>query len=179
MVEVARTKPRLTNGDFTLAVTTDTTECGDGETRLFDGSCSPAGQRVYEFTKSTVVLTRDVAIRALEMKTCASLTVNKLAALMLTIPVRELQMSSPSPMFLGRSDNLAARANDENEVLYSRGTREHERRAHWHAAVGLWQLDIWGPAKTFNHAERAHIQTGGDGVAARIRDAFCDARQQI
>ena len=173
-IEVARSKPRLADGSFTLAVSTDATACGDEEVRLYDGSCSPAGQTVYAFTKSTVVLTREVAIRALEMRemsTCTSLTVDKLSALMLAIPVRELQRSSPSPMFLGRGDNL--RNNPRSEWLYSNKTREDERRAHWHAGVGLWQLDPWPPVRALNHAERADILKGGPGVAAHIRDKYC------
>ncbi|MCY4665992.1 MAG: hypothetical protein OXC00_15150 [Acidimicrobiaceae bacterium] len=170
-IEVARIKPRLSDGDFALTVSTDTMACDDGEERLHDGSCSPAGRSLYEFTKSAVVLTREAAIRALETRACASLTVDKLSALMLAPPVRELQRTSPSPMFLGRSDNL--RQNPLNEWLYSRKTREDERRAHWHAGVGLWQLDIWPAARTFNHAERADVLKGGAGVAAYIRDRFC------
>ncbi len=128
-VEVARIKPRLAGGGFKLTVSVEATACGDGEVLLHGGSCSPAGQRVYEFTKSTVVLTREAAIRELEMNACPSLTVDKLSALMLAIPVRELQVSSPSPMYLGRSDNLAQ--NKKSEWNYSNVTREHERRAHW------------------------------------------------
>ena len=170
-IEVARSKPRLTDGSFTLTVSIEAADCSDGETRVYGGSCSPVGQRVYEFTKSTIVSTREAAIRALEVETCVSLTVDKLSALMLAVPERELQRSSPSPMSLSRGDNLAQ--NPDNIWLYSNKTLKGERRAHWHPGVGLWQLDIWGPAKTFNHGERADILKGGAGVAAHIRDMFC------
>ena len=77
-------------------------------------------------------------------------------------------------MFLGRSDNLGKLyQNRENIWLYSRAAREQERRAHWHAGVGLWQLDIWEPARALNHAERADIREGGVGVADHVRDKFC------
>ena len=162
-------------GSFTLTVATDideATPCGKGEVRLWNGSCSPAGQRVYEFTMGTIVATRDIARTVQGGKPSAcSLTVNKLTALMLAVPVHELRRTSPSPMFLGRSDNLEQ--NKNNKWLYSRATIEHERRAHWHAGVGLWQLDIWGPAQTLNHAERADIRQGGVGVAEHLRDMFC------
>ena len=39
--------------------------------------------------------------------------------------------------------------------------------------MGLWQLDIWEPAQSLNHAERADILKGGPGVAAHIRDKYC------
>ena len=172
IIEVARSVPRRTNGAFTLTVGATTAPCDDGEVRVWGGSCSPR-KGVYGFTLGTVVSTRDVASTAHGRKPsgCA-LTVDQLTALMLTIPVHELQRPSPSPMFLGRSDNIEQ--NPESIWLYSRKTREHERRAHWHAGVGLWQLDKWPAAQNLNHAERADIRTGGIGVAEHIRDRFCD-----
>ena len=173
-----------TQGTFTLTVLAAATACGDEEVRVYGGACSPADQRVYEFTEGTIVSTRTVASGALleqdflrDHRACTSravdpLTIDKLSALMLAVPVHELQRSSPSPMFLGRSDNL--RQNTRNEWLYSRNTREDERRAHWHAGVGLWQLDPWPPVRALNHAERADIAVGGAVVAAYIRDEFCE-----
>ena len=177
---MARSKPRLADGSFTLAVLAAATACGEREERVYGGACSPAGERVYAFTEGTIVSTRTVARSALleqgflrDHQACTSravdpLTIDKLSALMLAVPVHELPYSSPSPMFLGRSDNLYQ--NDENIWLYSNKTREVERRAHWHPGVGLWQLDIWGPVQALNHAERADIAKSGAEVAAHIRE---------
>ena len=175
---MARSIPRRADGSFTLTVLAAATACGDREQRVYGGACSPAVQRVYAFTEGTIVSTRRVARSALlDATACTSrtvdpLTIDKLSALMLAVPVHELQRSSPSPMFLGRSDNL--RWNTRNEWLYSRNTREDERRAHWHAGVGLWQLNPWPPVRALNHAERADIAVGGAVVAAYIRDEFCE-----
>ena len=133
---------------------------GTGEV-IIDVRCAASGLAVTERVLFTVL-----------SRTVDPLTIDKLSALMLAVPVHELQRSSPSPMFLGRSDNL--RWNTRNEWLYSRNTREDERRAHWHAGVGLWQLDPWPPVRALNHAERADIAVGGAVVAAYIRDEFCE-----
>ena len=173
-----------TQGTFTLTVLAAATACGDEEVRVYGGACSPADQRVYEFTEGTIVSTRTVASGALleqdflrDHRACTSravdpLTIDKLSALMLAVPVHELRRSSPSPMFLGRSDNLEQ--NDQNIWLYSNKTLLDERRAHWHAGVGLWQLDPWPPVRALNHAERADIAIGGAEVAAHIRDEYCE-----
>ncbi len=39
--------------------------------------------------------------------------------------------------------------------------------------MGLWQLDIWLAARAFNHAERADVLKGGEGVAEHLRETFC------
>ena len=94
---------------------------GTGEV-IIDVRCAASGLTVTERVLFTVL-----------SRTVDPLTIDKLSALMLAVPVHELQRSSPSPMFLGRSDNL--RWNTRNEWLHSRNTREDERRAHWHAGV--------------------------------------------
>ena len=170
VVEVVLAKPRSFDGRFVLDIESEVKACAVGEVRVFGGWCVTG--TVYEFTESTIVMTREAAIQALEEKKCGSLTVNQLAGLMLAIPVRELQLANPSPMSLGRSDNL--KQNRTNKALYSRGTRESERRAHWHPGVGLWQLDTFEAAKNLNHAERADVLMGGKGVAQHIRDHYCD-----
>ena len=105
------------DGSFTLTVSADTAaaaQCLEDETRLWGGSCAPAGQDVYEFTEGTLAATLKVATDALadppeRLRSCVSqrvpvpdnkLSPHKLAALMLSIPVHELTKHSPSPMFL-------------------------------------------------------------------------------
>ena len=181
-IEATTAEPGKT-GDFRLTATaTEATAIEECETRLWGGSCAPAGQDVYEFTEGTLAATLDVAGKALGRRgSCVSqevpvpddkLSPHKLAALMLSIPVHELRGKSPSPMFLGRSDNLRWRW--ENRWLYSRKTAYvGERRAHWNTGVGLWQLDTWDDAVALNHAERADIKKGGVVVADHIADEFC------
>ena len=174
VVEVVLAKPRSFDGRFVLDIESEVKACAVGEVRVFGGWCVTG--TVYEFTESTIVMTREAAIQTLNEKPCSSLTVNQLAGLMLAIPVRELQLANPSPMSLGRSDNLEQ--NRTNKALYSRGTRESERRAHWHPGVGLWQLDTFEAAKNLNHAERADVLMGGKGVAQHIRNKYCEYKNK-
>ena len=102
-----------------------------------------------------------------------SLTVNRLAAIMLAIPVKEVngnKREATSPMALSRWDGWSKR---KNRKLYSHGTYGGNKRAHWNPGVGLWQLDTFEAAKDLNHAERADTAVGGLVVAKFFRDEFC------
>ena len=100
------------------------------------------------------------------------LTVNRLAAIMLAIPVEEVnenKSEATSPMALSRADGWSSR----NRNLYSHDTLKGEERAHWNPGVGLWQLDTFTGATNLNHAQRANTAVGGLVVAKFFRDAFC------
>ena len=150
---------------------------------------SPARKR--HFTKGTVKGVLYASGRAIydrsppgskstEQVSCGAttnVTKNQLAAIMLSIPVHEASQSlysstAPSPMILGRADNLSNQQilhegewKSLNQRLFSHMDTAGYSRAHWSAGVGLWQLDIFGAARGLNHAERADIIDGGIGAA--------------
>lgn len=105
---------------------------------------------------------------------CSGLTPTKLAAMMMAVSWSELTGTSsiaPSPMTLSRWDSVAVRP--ENQNLYSFGTIETERRAHWNPGVGLFQLDLLGPSTSMAHWERIYVPTAAAVAADSMRDAYC------
>ena len=111
-----------------------------------------------------------------------ALTLTRLVAIMLAIPVHEITDSKPagmtigepprpaSPMTLSRWDGWDKHDGKHNE-LYSHGTYEGQKRAHWNPGVGLWQIDEF--TKELNHAERADTAIGGLLMARHVREEFC------
>ena len=107
-----------------------------------------------------------------------ALTRNRLAAILLSIPVHELAggtTSAVSPLSLSRSDNLSVQKN--NVKLYSHRTLTGYVRAFWNPGVGLWQLDNLGSIVEMNHAERADAAKGGERAARVIAEQYCMAGQ--
>ncbi len=107
-----------------------------------------------------------------------ALTANRLAAIMLSIPVHELAGgagTAMSPLALSRSDNLGVNFN--NVKFYSYRNPDDYKRAYWHSGVGLWQLDTTGEAVQWSHAERADVVKGGIAAAKKIAGNYCEARQ--
>ena len=106
---------------------------------------------------------------------CNGMTQNKLLAIMLSIPVWEImggnKTLAPSPMVLSRWDGWSL---PKNRPLYSFGTYNGHKRAHWNPGVGLWQLDTWDEILHLNHAERMNTYIGSKAVAERINDAYCN-----
>ena len=189
-----------TIGNFTLSISTATAACPSGEVHMpeyetgtddgcrpvctssqlrdSDGYCrtAPVGTR-YRFAQAIIAGARAGARAAIDSRTddCATravdpVTVNQLAALMLAIPIREVG-TDPSRMTLSRAD--ADGVKEGNYKLYSRGTFNVERRAHWNPGVGPWQIDIWDDAKSFNHAERANVDLIVPSVAKRLLPGLC------
>ncbi len=150
---------------------------------------------MYHVTEGALRGTLDVAQDALDgyVSSCTTrsndpLTVNRLAAIMLSIPVWELaggnKQIAYSPMILSRWDTWdegdpdPAKDKFGHRRLYSHLVYHHYKRAHWNPGVGLWQLDIfehrkYGSATKLNHAERANISQGGQIVADLLRDRYC------
>ena len=141
----------------------------------------PSDKTAYYVTSGALSGTKKAAGKALaeqfdNKSTCTTrLTRNRLIALMLSIPVNEvaggLASRASSPMVLSRWDGYNVRKG--NPRLYSFGVYTGEKRAHWNPGVGLWQLDIWDPVTTMNHAQRANTEVGGVPVAKLLRDRFC------
>jgi hypothetical protein len=98
---------------------------------LFFASAQAQAQN-YSFTSGSLAGTRIAARQAIGEKTCAGLTENRLMAIMLSVPVWELNGGvvdrSPSPMTLSRWDGWA---NAKNQPLYSFQTLDGDKRAHW------------------------------------------------
>jgi len=128
----------------------------------------------YHVTTGAYNGTRYAASAAINESTCSGLTTNKLAAMMLAIPVWEIAGGSStydaSPMVLSRWDGWS---NSANHSLYSHTEYSHYKRAHWNPGVGLWQLDTWSASLDLNHAQRASTSTGGLRVARYLRDGYC------
>ena len=104
------------------------------------------------------------------------LTRNRLAAIMLSIPVWEgasgTKNKAVSPMILSRYD--------KNIKLYSNHTRTGYVRAFWNPGVGLWQLDHFtDEALAMSHAQRANTTEGGYEVAKALRDEYCEDRASL
>jgi hypothetical protein len=140
---------------------------------LFFASAQAQAQN-YSFTSGSLAGTRIAARQAIGEKTCAGLTENRLMAIMLSVPVWELNGGvvdrSPSPMTLSRWDGWA---NAKNQPLYSFQTLDGDKRAHWNPGVGLWQLDTFPATLHLSHAERMDTRAGGVYIARVLRDAFC------
>ena len=153
--------------------------CTESQIRNSAGHCRPApvGKPSYRFAQAVVTASRAAARAALASRTddCATrddspVTVHQLAALMLAIPIREVG-NDPSLMTLSRADGKGVTKG--NDRLYSRGTFEDERRAHWNPGVGPWQLDIWEYAINWSHAERADVNRAAPSVADWLIVGVC------
>ncbi len=147
------------------------------------------GTSNYYFTKGTIKGILYAAGQALDNRSsCAAgkPTINKLIAIMLSIPVHELsageyESTSPSPMSFSRWDNLGQQEQKHNGVeeslnerLYSHMEPAGYVRAHWSPAVGLWQLDfLTSSIIAMNHAERADITMGGLETAEFLLTQYC------
>ncbi|WP_420621071.1 hypothetical protein [Candidatus Poriferisocius sp.] len=154
-----------------------------------------SGTGKYHFTDGTikgVLYAADKAI--MDRKGCAAAmpTRNQLAAIMLSIPVHEIDLiieegNARSPMTLSRWDNLsqflqrdAKSDNDKtselkslNIRLFSHMTEVDNLRAHWAPGVGLWQIDPFDTTKHLNHAQRADITNGGVYIAEYLLGQLC------
>ena len=147
------------------------------------------GTSNYYFTKGTIKGILYAAGQALDNRSsCAAgkPTINKLTAIMLSIPVHELsageyESTSPSPMSFSRWDNLGHQEQRHNGVekslnqrLYSHMEPAGYVRAHWSPAVGLWQLDfLTSSIVSMNHAERVDITKGGLETAKFLLTQYC------
>ena len=141
---------------------------------------------LYEVTPGTLNGTRASAAAVLAARADrlqCGLTVNKLAAFMLSIGFREVPFPSlvnlqpdpaRSPMTLSRADTdsnpiLSTTQQTRNRRLYSDNNPNASvgpRRAFFHPGVGLWQLDDGGgtmPWVSLNHGQRADTGLGSDG----------------
>ena len=139
-------------------------------------SLSRAKHEVTPGTLNGILASAEAALAARSDRDRCGLTVNKLAAFMLSVGFRETPFPSlrnvqptpaRSPMSLGRSDVVGVATG--NERLYSDGLQfSQPRRAFFHAGVGWWQLDDLGATVwvQLNHAERADTGLGVDGVFA-------------
>ncbi|MFM2416217.1 MAG: hypothetical protein RL385_940 [Pseudomonadota bacterium] len=151
-------------------------------------SLTTAAEAQYRFTSGVVAGTKQAAATALTNYTCGvpGLTVNRLAAIMLSIPLWEVAGGTPtynpSPMVLSRWDKWRGPTSDpqKNWNLFSFNTEEDDaavagddRRAHWNPGVGLWQLDTFAGAMSMNHARRIDTSDGGVVIARYLRDAYC------
>ena len=118
--------------------------------------------------------------------TGGTITINQLAAVMLSIPIYEIESptsanAATSPMILSRWDNLtqykqshASERKSLNKRLYSHMDTAGYLRAHWSPGVGLWQLDTLNTnVLNMNHAERADITKGGVEVATHLLGGHC------
>ncbi len=121
--------------------------------------------------------TKEAAAEAIDEKPCTTrsdLTINRLTALMLSIPPWELLSGDTnvalSPMSLSRWDGWS---DSKNRSLYSDGTLDGYKRAHWNPGVGFWQEDTWKDTIQLNHGERILTSRGGDAVARYLRDGYC------
>jgi hypothetical protein len=130
----------------------------------------------YRMTEGAYNGTRQAASDMLANHPNCGFTVNELAAVMLAIPVHEIaggdSSVASSPMTLSRYDGWS---NTRNRPLYSDGTYDYFRRAHWNPGVGLWQLDTFDDTQKYSHA----IRMGTGGAAARevgnyLREAKCN-----
>jgi len=139
-------------------------------------SCPTVGGKIcvtkgmYDGLRSST--SQIVSDNANNNKCSQKMTQESLMAVMLSIPLWELGEGKKdlahSPMALGRSDNVVARASDLNNIkLYSHMTRTGHKRAHWNKGVGPWQLDNLQDTGAgvntlvLNHAERADLEHGG------------------
>ena len=156
----------------------------------------------YHFTKGTVKGVLYAAGEAISKRNkststkqtvcgnpSTTVTKERLAAMMLSIPVRELSSDAPSPMTLSRWDNLYHQKQIHNGKERSLNERlfaymeprvepyrdnEENRGAHWSTGTGLWQLDKFNEkTKAMNHAERADIRVGGLEVATFLLSRYC------
>ncbi|WP_419930399.1 fibronectin type III domain-containing protein [Candidatus Poriferisocius sp.] len=158
------------------------------------GTLTTSTSTKHYFTKGTVKGVLYAAGKAISDKgTCTAgmPSTNKLAAIMLSIPIHELNAafsstSSPTPMTLSRWDNLGRKIQTHpgvtedkdkteslNKRLYSHVTKQDYVRAFWNPGVGLWQLDPWDNSLTLNHAERADTTKGGLVVASYLLNQYC------
>lgn len=105
---------------------------------------------------------------------CAGLTTNELTAMMGAASWRETvgggapgNLPSPSPMTMGRADTAIN--------LYSFAEAPTERRAFWHAGVGLFQLDTLATAVDLAAWERVYVPTAAPVAAKVMADRWCSA----
>ena len=127
------------------------------------------GSIVNDACRSRAVSTDPAKLRG-------KLTRNRLAAILLSIPVHELAgggTAAVSPLALSRSDNLGVQYNSLK--LYSHRTPTGYERAFWNPGVGLWQIDNNEVLRVLNHVERADPVTAGIKVAEVIAAKYCDA----
>ncbi|MDJ0770727.1 MAG: hypothetical protein QNJ12_18180 [Ilumatobacter sp.] len=134
----------------------------------------------YNVTTGAYNGTRSAASTVVGEWTCSGLTTNRLAAIMLSIPVWEIaggsSSTSSSPMTLSRWDGWSS---SKNRPLYSHTEYPSYKRAHWNPGVGLWQLDTWAATLHLNHGQRANARTGGLEVARYLRDGYCSGTSTL
>ena len=149
---------------------------------------TPNQPNPYYFNKGVikgVLYSAGKAIAKKKSCTAGMPSTNKLAAIMLSIPIHELRAastrsSSPSPMILSRWEHLNNQLQTDGEDTkslntraYSHVTKEDYVRAYWSPGVGLWQLDNWDNSLPLNHAERADTTNGGLVVASHLLNNYC------
>ncbi|MYA82340.1 MAG: hypothetical protein F4021_06990 [Acidimicrobiales bacterium] len=121
---------------------------------------------------------------------CSSPSLNRLVAVMLTIPYWEniqkdaggdvSRIKVRSPMLLSRKDLHSVDSRNIN--LYARRSTSLEpRRAFWHPGVGLWQLDDTFPVRerfdlvrSLDHSERADVRKSAALVAEHLLELLCN-----
>lgn len=138
---------------------------------------SPAQADEYDLGKGPKDGIKVAAESVLDANPSCGLTVNKLAAMMIAVPMWELlggsQTLSPSPMTLSRYDTAALRS--ANLPLYSDSTTAGPyKRAHWNPGIGLWQLDTYGPTIALNTWQRIKTNgNAGETIAEHFRSYTC------
>ena len=190
-------------GGITLSV-----DCPSGETASINNGVlcistdvnqgNPLARAKYRVTPGTLNGILASAEAAKEERPNCGITVNQLAAFMLSIGYHEVGSgragrAAPSPMILGRKDTFERRDDRTNQFNYVNDTVLGEpRRAFFHPGVGWWQLDDngWDVWVKLNHGQRAHTGTGpvdGDGddvdfgdtggevMANEVARVFCSA----
>jgi len=164
------------------------------------GTLTTSAATKYYFTKGTVkgvlyaagkaINDRSTSTATVSQISCGnggSMTTNQLVAIMLSIPIHEIESptnsnAATSPMVLSRWDNTSQQKQAHtgepeslNERLYSHMELTGHLRAHWSPGVGLWQLDnLNNTVISMNHAERAEITKGGVEVAKWLLNGYCD-----
>ena len=155
-----------------------------------DGITAADRGRKYPMTRGTLIGLRAVTEDVLAGRAC-TLTPNRLAALMLSIPLWEVPRSiwidsngdgmpqdieyraqrdpARSPMALSRKDRRPREAASYSAVA---------PRAFWHPGVSGWQLDdINSRYVGLNHAQRAEITEGGRRVAEYLAGRLCSVEE--
>jgi hypothetical protein len=102
----------------------------------------------------------------------AFLTTNQLAAMMLSVTWPEDTGNStaltPSPMTLGRADT-------STYLYYQNSVNGANRRAFWHAGVGIWQLDDSGLGTNIGEG-RFDAAASSAIVAAEVSRRYCSSK---
>ena len=132
------------------------------------------------------------ALNARADRLTCGLTVNKLAAYLLSVghhEIRKTEENSQSrhifrPRTPARSAMALSRGDTTSDFMYSDGARNSTpKRAFFHPGVGWWQIDDQGSWPHLNHGERSQTglgpdddeeDSGGEAIAEMMAGKYCD-----